>query len=891
MTKETDRHDSVLFFKFTPGEDCPQIRKRLAAVKAVGIHNIIASYEEEGLKETRLGGDYFETIKELAEACRKEEIGFWLEDYAPFPTGSANGAYREKEYAHLNKLYIDERHLDMRGPVKDAMLRVDLLQNVTYGIARTRFAKVDPDCRRRLGVVAYRVNWSDTAEFSPSLEDGSAVCLDEFIRDGYLHWDIPEGYWRIFVLFTTYEGAGRPYYMNLLSRESVALEIERIHMPVYETLKPWLNQSWKGFFYDEPEIGNAGSADVFDFFMLPGRRTREKTDCNVYPWSPEMPKEMENREKDWIQKLPILWYDGQEEHREIRLSYMDAVTSLVRENYNGQVYDFCHKRGVGYMGHVLEDEGSHVRLGCGPGHYFRQQYYQDEAGIDVIAGQILPGRDGAASWYGVTNANGEFYHYGLAKLASSEAYINPLKRNRCMCETFAMYGKQGLSQMKFLVDHLMVNGINRILFADLSSPLAPVDCPRMLGEYTDRMCSLLRSAEPVMETAVLYHAEAEWMDDQAQGFQVAARELARNQISYDVIPADVFTFPERYQADFDEGLSVNGHTYRALIVPSCRTLPESARKFLEECVKTHFPVFFLEQLPKNADVKERDSFCHVVSTAELAKKVRSRIKSDFSVEETQGREWLRVLHLRKDGKDIYLLHNEAPDDEVSCRLRLSLRGPVLREDPMSGLSQIPIQAENEDGSVSVELTMGRYEMCMLRSMEAADKNTGMYARPEKLVLKGDWTVEMADGTRLEGNDGSLPEPEKVTGREFFGKLVYRAVFDASGDLPKLLDLGRVSDCCQVSLNGCLLGERISAPYLFDVEHAIREGENLLEIEVYTGADNLRLPVRVFDIPLDALTAAPYTLVDRPGLRGPVRGICIKQMQAEKERRKDFGFIY
>lgn len=103
---------------------------------------------------------------------------------------------------------------------------------------------------------------------------------------------------------------------------------------------------------------------------------------------------MEKRDANWIRHLPCLWYDGTgEEYRTFRCRYMDAVSTLVRGNYNGQVYAFCQEKGIRYIGHVLEDENCHTRLGCGPSHYFRQQYYQDEAGIDVIAGQILPGKD------------------------------------------------------------------------------------------------------------------------------------------------------------------------------------------------------------------------------------------------------------------------------------------------------------------------------------------------------------------------------------------------------------------------------------------------------------------------------------------------------------------
>lgn len=37
-------------------------------------------------------------------------------------------------------------------------------------------------------------------------------------------------------------------------------------------------------------------------------------------------------------------------------------------------------------------------------------------------------------------SNGEFYHYALAKLASSAAHLDPVKKGRAMCEAFGAYG-------------------------------------------------------------------------------------------------------------------------------------------------------------------------------------------------------------------------------------------------------------------------------------------------------------------------------------------------------------------------------------------------------------------------------------------------------------------
>lgn len=865
------KKNSTLFFHFSSEETKEELVKRLQEAKQIGLYHIIASYKTQGMQPAKFDETYFNALDRLVDACREQEVQFWLEDYAPFPTGNANGAYQEAEYADLNKLFIDERHIDISGPVVDAVIRIDSLQSVVYGKAMHRFAKVDPSCRKRVGIVACRMQENSENAASPFLEEATAILLDEFVENGFLKWDVPEGQWRIFVIYTTYESSGRAGFMNLLSKASVALEIEKVHKPLYEHLKEEIRKTWIGFFYDEPEVGNAGGDAVFDFFMLPGRRTLEQTDCNVFSWSPEMPQEMEKRDPDWIRKLPCLWYDGLDTYRDFRCQYMDAVSSLVQENYNGQVYAFCQEKGISYIGHVLEDENCHTRLGCGPSHYFRQQYYQDEAGIDVIAGQILPGKDHAASWYGVVNSDGEFYHYGLAKLASSEAHINPLKKNRAATECFAMYGQQGLSERKFLLDHLMVNGVNRMLLAELPSYQASSEYSKAIVEYTDRMCGLLRASEPVIKTAILYHAEAEWREgEKAQKFQKAGAALARNQISYDVIPADVFTFPERYNTKTENGLTVNENTYEAFIVPACSKLPESVVKFVKQCEKTGFPIFFVNRIPEGLETTlGRVSNVRCTALADLAKAVKKAITQDIFVEASK-KEWIRYSHVKQGEDHFYLLHNEAPNGGMDCQVIIEAEGEILVWDPMTDMMIRPNQETLGNGEVRVSLYLEQYEMKVLYISGKDENYKHVIQITEKCNHAGDWEVEFPDGHKLQTDAENLPQPETYIGYDFYGKLIYRTIFNADGSLPKLLDLGKVSDCCEVLINGQSIGKRAASPYLYDVQNKIRKGENEIIIEVYTSAGNMKSPAKIFGIPMDTLTAIPYALVESMGIRGPVK---------------------
>ena len=827
---------NAVFFEFSAAESEASMRERLERFKARGMDNVILSYKGQGMQELKFDWAYYQALDRVVALLKETGIRFWLEDYAPFPTGSASGAYKEPENTSLNKLFLDERHVDLTGPLHGAVIRIDALTRSMFGKAIHRFSKNDPLGRKRLAVIACRLADNPRSAAAPFLDEESAVLLDARVENGLLTWNVPEGNWRVFSVFISRESSGRANFMNLLSRASVQLEIKKVHKPLYEHLKDELGKSWIGFFYDEPEIGNSGGDAVFDFFMLPGRRSRDWTDIDTLPWSEEMPEALSKRDPDWLRHLPALWYDGIGAFRETRLNYMDAVSVLVRENYNGQVYAFCREKGIRYFGHVLEDEGVHTRLGCGAAHYFRQQYYQDESGIDVIAGQILPGRDRAISWYGVPNSDGEFYHYGLAKLASSEAHINPIKQGECVAECYAMYGQQGLRDRKFLMDHLFVNGVNRLLYMpEFFAGEADV-CYEKLTAYADTMCALLRASKPITKAAVLYHAEAEWREgEQAQKFQRPAAELARHQISYDVIPADVFSEPERYQTDFREGLSINGNRYEALIIPGCSTVPAAVKSFIDNA---SIPVFFCDRAPEG---------CMAIPLDRLAEAVLNQFQPEIRIEGTNS-QWLRLSHLDHHGNHLFLLHNEAPTDEMDLNVTIENAEHVTLWEQMEDLCFLPEQEKIGSGT-RVKLHLGRYEMAVL------------CADGEKPAIR----------LRRSAHEGAIHAkyPDDYRPLNWYGRIVYDTSLFVRGEEPSFLDLGSASDIAEVYINGKSVGVRMAAPYLFDVRGALRPGENKIAVKLTASAGNKENPGAVFGIPLDALTAVPYTLSERQGILGPV----------------------
>ena len=110
--------------------------------------------------------------------------------------------------------------------------------------------------------------------------------------------------------------------------------------------------------------------------------------------------------------------------------------------------------------------------------------------------QMIPGQhvlDHAAPVAGKI-VDPKFFHYTLAKLASSHSHIQPLKKNRAMCELFGAFGwAEGLPMMKYLVDHMLVCGITSFVPHAFSPKYQDADChPHFYARGTNSQYPLFR---------------------------------------------------------------------------------------------------------------------------------------------------------------------------------------------------------------------------------------------------------------------------------------------------------------------------------------------------------------------------------------------------------------
>ena len=756
-------------------------------------------------------------------------MNIWLLDDKKFPTGFANGFYKTK-YPQRKKLYLAERHIDIMGACENSALLVKPLMPEDAGL---------------LGIFAYPKPDTETLNISP---DGIIDLTAALTENGFVYFSLPEGPYRLFVIFTTRTGGGRLDYMNLIDSESVRVQLEAVYQPHYERYKEDFGKTFSGFFSDEPELGNTPGYQFDDSLGKPDVKL---------PWSDQLEALLKAQwGADFAVKLPALWYGMGDETDSLRYGYMDCLTRLVQSCFTEQIGKWCNDRGVEYIGHIIEDDNAHSRLGCSIGHYFREHSGRNMGGVDVVHFQIVPGFTGRVHRWLTWETDGEFFHFGLAKLGSSAGHIDENKRGRSMCEIFGNYGwAESIPLMKWLTDHMLVRGINHFVPHAFSPKEFPDrDCPphfyargnnpqyrffKSLMLYMNRAAELLSGGVYKTDAAVLYHAEAQWAGE-TMLFQKPVRRLMENQLDCDVVPADALCGK---RAHLKNGrLHINTQSYSCLIIPGCEAVPYAAAEYIAELSSQGLPVFFADSrpyrsceggpLPKGFDESGR-----TVGLSELAGAVRA--VSDPEIEFQPGSELQKEMpSLRfccvehEDGK-IYMLFNEDTGAHAAGRVKILRDCPktLTQYDPLSGKI---MGIATEGGSFSIDLAPG--ESCfIIKDGDIAAPSR----RTDVSVLDNGWEISKSDvhsypefGHALSLKPGESLPNLNAPGYfpEFTGYFRYKTSFAAKGGESAAVYLSKISDAADVKINGSPAGTILGNSGRVDISGLLRKGENILEIE-------------------------------------------------------------
>lgn len=850
----------IMPFFWQHGEEEKVLREYMGVIHDCGIGAVCV---ESRPHPDFCGDKWWKDMDVILEEAKKRDMKVWILDDSHFPTGYANGAlenapeklcrqgicYEGRAVKGGRKVSVNvDKFLKKKN---DKISMFDLLASL--GKKKRVFS---PDTL--LSATAVRINDGHGAlKRETEALKSDFIDLTAMVQDGRLVWDAPEGKWKIGLCKLSRNCGAHRTYINMMNPDSCRILLDSVYEPHYEHYKEEFGKTIAGFFSDEPELGNGK--------MYSNEKLGADQDL---PWSHTLVPELEKTlGTDWKNCMPYLWDSDLNPAwaARVRFAYMDAVTRSVRSAFSEQVGNWCREHGVEYIGHVVEDNNNHARTGGSLGHYFRSLAGQDMAGIDDIGGQVMPqGEDGPDKFMRFQTRDGEFYHYILGRLGPSLAAIDEKKQGRTMCEIFGNYGwAEGLRLERYLADHFMVNGVNRFVPHAFSAKDFPdPDCPphfyahghnpqykhfgSLMG-YMNRVCELISGGSHVAPVAMLYHGEAEWTGE-AMLMQKPARKLLDAQINFDILPTDVFRDMEYYHTSLETEFRVNTQVYSALVVPYAQFISKTLVPAIEKLLQLGVPVIFVDGLPKgfyegkgNIDsIKDR---CLTVTLEQLTNVLKKESVSEIMLVPADNR--IRYLHYKKE-TDIYYFINEGTEKYKGI-IELPKAGEIYAYNAWDNVLE-EVEKTETCGKSHVAVELEPFQSLILIFDKVGERVlrkplTSIEVKGKEAVFTGAWKRSICESIAYP-NFGQekmvhLPDHLAEDAPKFSGWVRYENKIQLKGAARTILTISDAYEGVEVFVNGISAGVQVVPTYRFDISGLVKEGKNIIVIEVSTTLERER----------------------------------------------------
>jgi hypothetical protein len=364
-----------------------------------------------------------------------------------------------------------------------------------------------------------------------------------------------------------------------------------------------------------------------------------------------------------------------------------------------------------------------------------------------------------------------------------------------------------------------------------------------------------------------------------------SKELLEHQIDFDYFDEQSLSSVATLETDGFRNLS--GQLYRAVIVPSSVVITRASLDRLRTFASTGGKVIFVGNMPTM--VVDR-TFLHPEPAPDLSFAMHEPMddltlpvianlpKSDFHLD--QPCPLIKYTHRTWADADLYFIFNES-NVEQTRTATVAGHGHAQVWDLATGQIHPMLDATAQGDTLQLPLVLEPYEA---RVIVIGPLPPGVSA-PEPVLssrqliqdLDGDWSLSI-NGQSF---TGPLKSWQDLGVKDLSSAGTYTKQFVLSakpaGKRRIWLECADVRDYADVRLNGVELRARGWQPYRWDLTHALKRGQNEIEIEV-RAAPAGRGPAPVPANPVSA--TRPQTAVDgagRPtppaptaGLLGPVR---------------------
>jgi hypothetical protein len=665
--------------------------------------------------------------------------------------------------------------------------------------------------------------------------------------DGTLEWDAPPGRWTVLRLGESLTGAknrpatpaGSGFEADKLSRKHMAAYFHGYFDPLEKTLGPLFGKSLRYVMMDSWEAGTNNWTDE----ILAEFRARRGYDPTPY--------------------LPVLTghvVENADVSDRFTWDFRRTLADLWADAHYGTMAAKLREKGIG-----IYAEAAGVSL------EMPEDTLLNKSKVEIPMGEF---------W--VRDLHPRLMYLQDVRGAASAAHVygKPL----VAAESFTGGGYESPFTLKKVSDYWLAQGVNRIVFhTSAHQPLDTKPGNTMVGThlhrnitwaaqaapfmtYLARQCFMLQQGKSVADLAYLLNEGAPstppiWgpgtLPTPSEGYD------------YDFINADVLL--NRIGVDADGRLTLpDGPSYRVLVLPDTDRMRPELLKKIAELVRggaivvgrkplrspslANFPACDDEVRALAADLwGDLDGASRTIRRVGkgavywgwsldqvLAKE---NVGQDFAASRELISSELAWAHRRTATRDIYYVAN-LTDLARNFEARFHTTGANASVwNAVTGAIEPAAQAIINDTSV-VPLHLAERESVFVvfdRTTEGVSHGVAVTHETPLATLEGAWDVSFP------ANLGAPPHARFATlhswtidadaGVKYFsGTATYTKTFAASPDWLRdgarvLLDLGKVGDIAEVSLNGRALGELWCAPFRVDITDALRPGENQLEIKV------------------------------------------------------------
>lgn len=696
---------------------------------------------------------------------------------------------------------------------------------------------------------------------------GERVDITSMVADsGMLNWQSPEGNWKLIALFVgktrqqvkRAAPGGVGLVMNHFDKDAV-----RNYLTKYDNAFSQNGISYpSSFFNDSYEVYGAN-------------------------WSPTLLDEFYERRGYKLEEyLPELLDKGQSDiSKRVVSDYRETIGEMLLNNFTNQWTYWANSNGA----------------------TTRNQAHGSPANIlDLYAAVDVP----ECEIFGIT----DFDIPGLRKdsltrindgdpvtlkFASSAAHVAGKKYTSS--ETFTWlteHFRTSLSQCKTEIDQVFTSGVNHVYFH--GSPYSPKeaewpgwlfyasvnmsptnsiwrDSPAFF-KYIERTQSFLQYGKPDNDLLVYFPVYDIWHEQQDNFYFAFAIHGLREKLPkfYQTVEQiresgrDVDYISDKFimSATVENNLikTSGGTTYKALVLPAAKIIPENTLEKIFELVQNGATVIFVDQYPEHvpglSNFEQREEFLAelinrfpkadfslteidkvgngVVITGSDYEELFSsaKIKSEYFSKELKGQ-----LIRRENATGHHYFFTMLDDNEIDMWVPLAVDAKsAMFFNPMNGESGKALLRSAGDG-VEVYMQLKPGESIILKTFSNIDVKAPKWdyyeMAGEVIKLSEGWKVSFIDSepqiVSIFALDSLCSWTDLPDGNAKInmGTARYSVTFDIGNYEGKeyLLNLGDVRESARVYLNGKEIATLFAVPYEVNIGDYIRTGSNLLEIDI------------------------------------------------------------